>query len=194
MLPCNTGCHAAYQDFVLTEIFHFYPDPFSLSKDTRKTIIEFWHLDLSLTDSLMLRSYLLSYKFKISSITRWVALLKENPLYATLSVFSFVDVPGIDTFYDFFSHLWDSDSDNLSPKERCLKPKAKRGKKNRDKTPADTESISSKLLPFFQRHPVKPSPAFSFVFQLYRMQFLDNSIKMASLTQQSFPLPVMALR
>lgn len=194
MLPCNIGGHAAYQDFVLTEIFHFYPDPFSLSKDTWETIIEFWHLDLSLTDSLMmeryskqgpvprlpscmLRSYLLSIKFKITSITRWVALLKENPLYAILSGFSFGDVPGIGTFYDFFSRLWDSDSNNLSPKKRYLKPKAKKGKKKGDKTPADTESVSSRLLPFFQRHPVKPSHAFSFIFRLYRMQFLDNSIK-----------------
>lgn len=27
MFPCNIGGHAAYQDFGLTEIFHFYPDP-----------------------------------------------------------------------------------------------------------------------------------------------------------------------
>ena len=142
MLPCIIGGHAAYQDFVLSQIFHFYPDPFSISKDSWETIIEFWHLDLSLTDSLMmnrysrlgpeprlpscmLRSYLLSIKFKITSITRWAALLKENPLYAILSGFSFGDVPGIGTFYDFFSRLWDSDSDNLSPKERFLKPKRK---------------------------------------------------------------------
>lgn len=194
MLPCNIGGHAAYQDFVLTEIFYFYPDPFSLSKDTWETMIDFWHLDLSLTDSLMmdrysklgpeprlpscmLRSYLLSIKFKITSITRWVALLKENPLYAILSGFSFGDVPGIGTFYDFFSRLWDSDSNNFSPKERYLKTKVKKGKKKGDKTPVDTESISSRLLPFFQRHPVKPSHAFSFIFQLYRMQFLDHSIK-----------------
>ena len=49
--------------------------------------------------SCMLRSCLLSIKFKITSITRWVALLKENPLYAILSGFSFGDVPGIGTFY-----------------------------------------------------------------------------------------------
>lgn len=78
--------------------------------------------------SCMLRSYLLSIKFKITSITRWAALLKENPLYAILSGFSFGDVPGIGTFYDFFSRLWDSHSNNLSPKERYLKPKAKREK------------------------------------------------------------------
>lgn len=194
MLPCNIGGHAAYQDFILSEIFYFYPDPFSLSKDTWETMIEFWHLDLSLTDSLMmdlysklgpeprlpscmLRSYLLSIKFKITSVTRWGALLKENPLYAILSGFSFGDVPGIGTFYDFFSRLWDSDSNNLSPKERYLKTKPKKGKKKEDKTPVDTESVSSRLLPFFQRHPIKPSHAFSFIFQLYRMQFLDNSIK-----------------
>ena len=193
MLTCNIGGHDAYQDFFLTEIFHFYPDRFCLSKHTWETIIEFWNLDLSLTDSLMieryskqgpaprlpscmLRSYLLSIKFKFTSITRWVALLKENPLHSILSGFSFGDVPGIGTFYDFFSRLWDSDSNNLSPKQRYL-AKSQKGNKKRDKTPTDTETLSSRLLPFFQRHPIKPSHAFSFIFQLYQMQFLDNSIK-----------------
>lgn len=194
MLPCNSGGHAAYQDFVLTEIFHYYPNPFSISKNTWKIIIEFWHLDLSLTDSLvrdryfkkgppprvpscMLRSYLLSIKFKITSITRWVALLKENPLFAILSGFSFGNVPGVGTFYDFFSRLWDSNSNNLSPKERYLKPKAKKGKKKGDKTPADTVSISSRLLPFFQHHPLKPAQAFAFIFRLYHAQFLRKSME-----------------
>jgi len=193
MLPVISGGHAAYQNSFLSEFLNFYPDPFSLSKDTWEIIIEFWHLDLSLTDQLMadryskhgpeprlpssmLRSYLLSIKFKITSITRWVALLKENPLYAILSGFSFGDTPGIGTFYDFFSRMWDSDSNNLSPKERFPKPKVKKGKKKGDKTPADTESISSRLLPFLKRHPITPNHAFSLIFRLYKQQFLMRSV------------------
>lgn len=57
------------------------------------------------------------------SITRWVALLKENPLYAILSGFPFGDTSGIGTFYDFFLRLWDADSSQLSPKVRFPKPK-----------------------------------------------------------------------
>lgn len=120
MLSCNIGGHAAYQDFILTKIFHFYPDPFAFSKDIWKIIIEFWNLDLSLTDSLMveryskqepaprlpfcmLRSYLLSIKFKLTSITRGAALLEENSWYAIFSGFSFDNVPGIATFMIFLS-------------------------------------------------------------------------------------------
>jgi len=146
MLHFSSGGHSAYQDTFVSDFLKFYPDPFSISKDSWKVIIEFWHLDLSLTDQLMaeryskfgpaprlpscmLRSYLLSIKFKITSITRWAALLKENPLFALLSGFTFGDTPGGGTFYDFFSRLWDSDSDHLSPKARFPKPKAKKGTK-----------------------------------------------------------------
>ena len=90
MLPVYSGGHTAYQDTFVSDFLKFYPDPFSLAKSTWNVIIEFWHLDLSLTDQLMadsysrrgpqprlpssmLRSYLLSLKFKVTSITRWVA-------------------------------------------------------------------------------------------------------------------------
>lgn len=193
MLPVSSGGHAAYQDTLVSEFLKFYPDPFYLSRATWAIIIEFWHLDLSLTDSIlyehygkfgpqprlpssMLRSYLLSIKFKVSSITKWVAMLKENPLYSILSGFTFGDTPGIGTFYDFFSRIWNSDSNNFSQKERIPKPKVKKGKKKGDKTPANTETISSRLLPFLERHTIKPNHAFSLVFKLFKAQFLDISI------------------
>ena len=54
-------------------------------------------------------------------------MLRETPLYAILSGFSFGDTPGVGTFYDFFSRIWQDDEDNLSPKDRfpraCLKIK-----------------------------------------------------------------------
>ena len=173
MLPVTSGGHSAYQDTFVSEFLKFYPDPFSLSRDTWSIIIEFWHLDLSTTDTIlseyyckygpqprlpscMLRSYLLSIKFKVSSITNWVAMLKLNPLYAILSGFTFGDTPGIGTFYDFFGRLWNSDSNNFSPKERFPKAKVKKGKKKGDKTPANTESISSRLFPFLEHHAIKP--------------------------------------
>ena len=53
MLPTNPGGHAAYQDTFVSEFLIFYPDPFVLSKDTWDYIIQFWYLDLSLTDSIM---------------------------------------------------------------------------------------------------------------------------------------------
>ena len=41
MLPVISGGHAAYQNSFLSEFLNFYPDPFSLSKDTWEIIIEF---------------------------------------------------------------------------------------------------------------------------------------------------------
>ena len=103
-------------------------------------IVQFFYLDLSLTDSIMqgcysvlgpeprplscmLRSYLLTLKLKVPSITVWYRMPKETPLYAILSGFSFGDTPGVGTFYDFFSRIWQDDSNNLSPKNRFSKMK-----------------------------------------------------------------------
>ncbi len=120
MLPVySPESHSLYQDFLISNFLLYYPDPFSISRQTWKIIVQFWHLDLSQTTSIllgsyskfgpaprdpvsMLRSYLLSIKLKITSITDWVSRLKECPLYAIISGFSPDDVPGIGTFYDFF--------------------------------------------------------------------------------------------
>lgn len=195
MLPViPSGGHSAYQDTFVSEFLLYYPDPFALSKDTWNIIIEFWYLDLSLTDSIMqdcyskfgpaprlpssmLRSYLLALKLRVTSITKWTSQLKSNPLYALLSGFPPNDTPGIGTFYDFFSRLWDSDSNNLSPQDRFPKPKAKKGKKKGDKTPADTDSVSSRMLPFLERHPLKPNNPFCLIFRLYQQQFLNISVQ-----------------
>lgn len=178
MLPIYSGGHAAYQDTFGSDFLTLYPNPMVLPKATWIIIIEFWHLDLSQTDQLMqpcyskfgpasrqpscmLRSYLLSIKLKITSITKWVQFLKENPLYAILSGFHANNVPGIGTFYDFFSRLWQSDSNHLSPKQRYKKVKVKKGKKTGDKTPLDTNSACSKLFPFLVRNKIQQKHAFS---------------------------------
>ena len=194
MLPCNPGGHAAYQDTFVSDFLKFYPDPFVLSKSTWDYIVQFWYLDLSQTDSLMqdcysvfgpeprlpscmLRSYLLALKLKVTSITVWCRMLRETPLYAILSGFPFGDTPGVGTFYDFFSRIWQDDSNNLSPKDRFPKMKPPKGKKKGDKTPCDSSSIASKLLPLLERLHLKPENPFSLIFHLYKQQFLDLSIR-----------------
>lgn len=193
MLPVISGGHSAYQDSFVSDFLQYYPNPFALSKDTWNTIIQFWHLDLSLTDrmmqdcysvfgpeprlpSAMLRSYLLSIKLKITSITKWANMLKDCPLYAIISGFTVGDTPGIGTFYDFFSRLWQSDKNHLSPNARFPKKKVPKGKKDGDKTPANTETISSRLIPFLEEHPLQPNNPFSLIFRLYHQQFLNVSI------------------
>lgn len=194
MLPCNPGGHAAYQDTFVSDFLKFYPDPFVLPKNTWDYIVQFWYLDLSQTDSIMqdcysvfgpeprlpscmLRSYLLALKLKVTSITVWCRMLRETPLYAILSGFPFGDTPGVGTFYDFFSRIWQDDSDNLSPKDRFPKMKPPKGKKKGDKTPCNTSSTASKLLPLLERWQLKPVNPFYLVFRLYKQQFLDLSIR-----------------
>lgn len=194
MLPCNPGGHAAYQDTFVSDFLKFYPDPFVLPKSTWNYIVQFWYLDLSQTDSIMqecysdfgpeprlpscmLRSYLLALKLKVTSITVWCRMLRETPLYAILSGFPFGDTPGVGTFYDFFSRIWQDDSDNLSPKDRFPKMKPPKGKKKGDKTPCDSSSTASKLLPLLEHWKLKPENPFSLVFRLYQQQFLDRSIQ-----------------
>ena len=127
MLPVySPESHSLYQDFLISNFLLYYPDPFSISRQTWKIIVQFWHLDFSQTTSIllgsyskfepaprdpvsMLRSYLLSIKLKITSITDWASRLKECPLYAIISGFYPDDVPGIGTFYDFFRHIWNSE-------------------------------------------------------------------------------------
>ena len=193
MLPCNPGGHAAYQDTFVSDFLKFYPDPFVLSKSTWDYIVQFWYLDLSLTDSLMqdcysvfgpeprlpscmLRSYLLALKLKVTSITVWCRMLRETPLYAILSGFPFGDTPGVGTFYDFFSRIWQNDRGSLSPKDRFPKMKPPKGKKKGEKTPCDSSSTASRLLPLLERWKLKPENPFSLIFCLYKQQFLDRSI------------------
>ncbi len=57
---------------------------------------------------------MLSIEFKITSVTTWVADMKENHLHALLSGFHIGDTQDIGTFYDFFSRLWDGDKNNLT--------------------------------------------------------------------------------
>ena len=193
MLPCNPGGHAAFQDTFISQFLKFYPDPFVLPKGTWDYIVQFWYLDLSKTDSVlqecysvfgpeprlpscMLRSCLLALKLKVTSITVWCRMLKETPLYAILSGFSFGDTPGVGTFYDFFSRILQHDSNNLSPKDRFPKmKKTPRGKKKGDKTPCDSSGTASKLLPLLERWHLKPENPFFLIFRLYQQQFLDQS-------------------
>ena len=148
MKPVNIGGHTAYQDRVLAQLRKYYPDAgTSLDSATWEVMEQFWNLDLSAVDQIMqdryslfgpqprlpsdmLRSYLLSMKFKVTSLTSWASSLKQNYLYAILSGFAVGDTPGVGTFYDFTRRLWLSDRNNLSdplhpPKEKPKKPKKK---------------------------------------------------------------------
>ncbi len=53
LLPVNPGGHAAYQNFVATNLRKYYPNPDAFSPATWDIIKRFWNLDLSYTDDLL---------------------------------------------------------------------------------------------------------------------------------------------
>jgi hypothetical protein len=195
LLPVNTGGHTAYQNTFVSEFLALYPNPFAVPKETWDVIVKFWYLDLSEVDTIMLdyysflgkpasrlpscllRSYLLSIKLGVTSITKWCGILKVTPLYALLSGFSVHDTPGVGTFYDFFNRLWQSDRDNYLNQIKHKRVKPQKGRKHGDKTPCDTNSAASKLLPLLERFHLPNNNPFYLVFRLYKEQFLDKSIE-----------------
>ena len=195
MLPVNCGSHADYQNFVVTNLRKYYPDPNVFSRDTWDIIERFWNLDLSYTDELlaakyskfgpaprtpscMQRSYLLSIDFKVHSITDWAAQLKINPLYAILSGFDFGNTPGVGTFYDFFKKLWDSDSDNLSPHIRPLKKKKVEQPKQKGSKALPVEKVTvDQLFKSLETDSFSiDDQPYTSLFKIYSHEFLTVSI------------------
>ena len=195
MLPVNPGGHAAYQNFVATNLRKYYPNPDAFSRATWDIIERFWNLDLSYTDELlrskysvfgpkpripscMQRSYLLSIDFKIHSLTDWAAQLKINPLYAILSGFKFSDTPGVGTFYDFLSRLWDSEDPNLSPHLRPAKEKriTKPTHKGTKAEPVEKVSVDQLLAQLETTSFMLDDQPYSSLFKIYHREFLSQSI------------------
>lgn len=196
MLHFPENSHALYQDFVISQFLAYYPDPFSITRNRWKTICQFWELDLSETNEVlketyskqgplarnpadMIRSYLLSIKLGVTSITTWVSMLKECPLYAVISGFYPNNLPGVGTFYDFFNRLWCSDSDNFSPSLRYWKKKTPKGKKPGDKTPNIKKTAAYRFIEFYKKHllPNSSVSPLDLIFRLYKSQFLDKSVE-----------------
>lgn len=194
MLPVNSGGHTAYQTFVLENLRKYYPDPTVFAKSTWDIIERFWNLDLSYTDeklrskysifgpkpripSCMHRSYLLSLAFKVTSLTKWAAQLKINPLYAILSGFDFGDTPGIGTFYDFIDRLWDSDENNLSPHlhppKISVKKPSQKGAKAKSVEKVSVEQLLNELENTVFSIEEQP---YGSLFDLYNREFLQQSV------------------
>jgi len=195
MLPINCGSHADYQNFVVTNLRKYYPDPDAIARSTWDIIDRFWNLDLSYTDeqlknkysifgprprtpSCMHRSYLLSLDFKVTSLTDWAAQLKINPLYAILSGFEIGDTPGVGTFYDFLNRLWDSDEDNLSSHLHPLKtPVKKPSKKGAKAQPVEKITVEQLLKDLENTSFSIHDQPYNSLFDLYHKEFLQKSIE-----------------
>ncbi|MDD7602470.1 MAG: hypothetical protein PUK54_07735 [Firmicutes bacterium] len=211
--PVNSGGHSAYQNLVLTQLRKYYPDADSSFDASTWDIIEhFWSLDLSPVDQIlqdrysnfgppprlpsdMLRSYLLSMKFKVPSLTAWASCLKQNHLYAILSGFLVGDTPGTGTFYDFLDRLWLSDENNLSdpihpPREKPVRPK----KKGEKASPVEKVTVRDLLARLEIEPPQDFAPA-GRLFDIFKSLFLNvsaeqNLIDLSSLAISGDGTPV----
>ena len=206
MLPNISGGHTAYQNFVVTNLRKYYPNPDALAPSTWDIIERFWNLDLSYTDELlkdtyskfgpaprtpscMQRSYLLSIDFKVTSLTEWAAQLKMNPLYAILSGFEVGDTPGVGTFYDFMKRLWNSDDNHLSSHIHPIKEKVKKPKKKGTKADSMEKVTVAELLPQLEntQFHIDDQP-YSSLFKIYKNEFLDVSVSKGLIDTSSLAL------
>lgn len=104
--------------------------------------------------------------------------MKINPLYAILSGFEFGDTPGVGTFYDFLSRLWDSEDPNLSShlrpaKEKRIKKPAQKGAKAE---PVEKFSVDQLLGQLEVASFVLDDQPYSSLFKIYHQEFLSQSI------------------
>ena len=196
MKPIVPGGHSAYQLNLICRLQKYYPDIGILTRTGRMDLIEsFYQLDLSKVDvimqdqysafgpvprppSCMLRSVMLSHHLQVTSITHWVSELRTSPLYAILSGFDPNDTPGIGTFYDFFSRLWMSDSDNLSDHVRPPKAKPKKPKKDGDKAPPVEKITAAELFEQFSNEPPSMADPCSLLFRIFHEVFLTHSAEL----------------
>lgn len=191
--PLNSGGHAAYQERVLTQLRKYYPNAAtSLSSTTWDIMEKFWSLDLSEVDIIMrdlysdlgpepklppdmLRSILLSVEVKITSYTKWADNLKENHLLAILSGFTVGDTPGVDTFYDFQSRLWNSDNKNFAVSVHPPKEKPKKPVVDGEKAPPVEKVTVKELFEQFESAPPDDMKACEYLFQIFSTLFLQHS-------------------
>lgn len=206
MLPDISGGHTAYQNFVVTNLRKYYPNPDALARSTWDIIERFWNLDLSYTDELMKdkysnfgpvprtpscmqRSYLLSIDFKVTSLTEWAAQLKMNPLYAILSGFEVGDTPGVGTFYDFIKRLWNSDNNHLSSHIHPIKEKVKKPKTKGTKADSMEKVTVAQLLPQLENTEFHlDDQPYSSLFKIYKHEFLDVSVSKGLIDTSSLAL------
>jgi hypothetical protein len=164
LLPTNRA-HQQYQDFIIAQIqLHYTSGILKLTATDWLLMEKLWNTDLSGTATFlekqysrrgpkpidpdcMLRSYLLMLLTRQGySITYWVDEMRRSPIFAILSGFEPGTTPGIGTFYDFFTRLWDSDSPNIKKQEKRRKRKIKKGKKKGDKAPTTSPGKVARLV------------------------------------------------
>ena len=193
MKPVLT-CHNDYRSFLRDGIHQYYPNTCAISKETWAVYKQFRDLDLSKVDlllqdkysvygpkprqpSCMFRSLLLAPKFKVTSVTSWVHQMQITPMYALLSGFSPDDVPGVGTFYDFMSRLWDHTADNYSDHIKPVPCKVRKPKgRGKKADPVEKETVADLITRLTNTHFELDDEAYKTLFRVFSECFLSQSI------------------
>ena len=204
MFPNYPGGHVAYQDFVVRRLQEHYADPAQLPDGLLDIAERFWQKDLTEVNTIMrgvyspfgprprpaccmLRSILLSIELHFS-VTKWVDQMRTVPAYAILSGFEFGDTPGVGTFADFFTRLWQYSAKNFSPHEHPPKPKVtKPGKKGEKAASVERVTVSELLRQLEEHQPSRQQP-FSLLFKVFQQEFLNESVDRGLLTPSELAL------
>lgn len=191
MIPTQIDTHCSYQQRCRQSLQSHYKNLHSLPARIRREIHLAFSVDFSSLDrmmihhcskygpaprpaSRMLRSLLLSVLHGTHSITKWVNILRSQPIYAIISGFDHNDVPGVGTFYDFISRLWLSDDNNLSSHIHLPRKKVKKPKHKGEKADSiEKVTVASKMENYIN-YPIKNNQAFSILFKVFE-QFLTIS-------------------
>ncbi len=196
--------HESYQNFILHQLKKHYSDGVLVVVNKEwALILKLWLTDLSFTSTLlnssysnkgpqprdpaaMMRSYLIFLLTRPTiGITEWVDELHRVPLYAILSGFDPGDIPGVGTFYDFFTRLWNNDSPNkkskLRQKLKRIKMKKKKLKKG-EKMPLKKQGLTQRLVDRFIKYGShKKELSTDLLFDFFQSQFLSVSANLGIL-------------
>lgn len=137
----------------------------------------------------MLRSVLLSVKFKITSYTKWASDLKENHLHAILSGFQVgahlqVSVPFMTSFPDCGSQ-----TKTISPSPFIhLRKKPQKSKGNEQKAPpVEKVTVKDLFLQFEEHAPHDMDPCMR-IYEIFRTIFLNHSVDDGLISLKSLAL------
>lgn len=187
--------HADHKRILRSRLDEYFPDKSIIPKEIAPIYRKFRDLDLSAVDrimqphysnvgpvpwspSILLRALLVMIVYKTTTISKWVTDLRVAPILAIICGFDPKHTPGIGTFYNFMSRLWDLPTDNYSqhvkpPQQKKLKKPKKKGQK--------ADSIESETVADLIERLSKASfridaEAYATLYKIFRSCFLDQSI------------------
>ena len=199
--------HTEYKRMLRTRLNAYFPDKSEIQKEIAPLYRKFRDLDLSAVDRIMqshysnfgpipwspsnlLRAMLVMVSYKCVTFTRWVTELRVSPILAIICGFAPEHIPGVGTFYNFMTRLWDLPTDNFT--SHIKKPQAKKPKKTKGKgqkaESIESESVAQLIARLSQTQFCIDNEAYCTLHKIFRTCFLDQSISFGLLNPEKLRL------